>query len=237
MRRCLAAAPAFVLAAVLATVGAGQATAAPVTSNVVTQAGTSYTAAALTGFATDGSLMGGMNVTAYFAGGASETVIWSGTTEAAAGTGWTLSQPGDTFSNPWTLANSAAGTIIGFLIDGLQGNTVFDIISDPVLSPGSARGNPFGSADATDTTLITGATGTYSNTLSIGGVFYGDLYVRLAVEFAGTGLTAGNTFRFVADTDNARADLGGITPIPTPGALALFGMGLLGLGLFGRRRA
>lgn len=226
--------PGAALAVALAFAIPGHALAAPVGSSVATVAGTTYNTAALTGFTTDGSLMGGMEVTMFFAGGGSETVTWNAGTESASGTGWTLSQPNDTFANPWTLANVAATTITGFLIDGLLGNTAFDL--DVGSSPGSANGNSFGDADASNTAEITGAAGTYSNRLMIGGVFYDDLYVRLGVEFAGTGLTGGNSFSFTADTDNARADLGGIVGVPAPGALALFGMGLAGLGLAGRRR-
>jgi hypothetical protein len=229
--------PGAALAAALTLAIPGQALAAPVASSFIAVPGSAFNTAALTGSATDGSLMGGMAVTVFFAAGGSETAIWNAGTESAAGTGWSLSQPNDTFSNPWTLANSAAATISGFLIDGLSGNTTFDIVNSSTLSPGSALGRPLGAADASNTTEITGATGTYSNQLSVGGVFFGDLYVRLGVEFAGTGLTGGNNFSFVADTDNARADLGGIVGVPAPGALALFGMGLAGLGLFGRRRA
>lgn len=233
-RLTLLSAPGVALA--LALVMPGQSSAAPVGSSFVSVPGTPFDTAALTGFSTDGALMGGMEVTAFFAGGGSETVIWSAVTESAAGTGWTLSQPNDTFGTPWRLANSSASTITSFLIDGLLGNTAFDIVSGPFLSTGSADGRAFSSADASNTTEITGATGTYSNQLSVGGVFFGDLYVRLSVAFTGTGLTSGNTFSFVADTDNARADRGGIVAVPAPGALALFGVGLVGLGLVGRRR-
>jgi hypothetical protein len=233
-RLTLLSAPGVALALALAM--PSQSLAAPIGSSFVAVPGTPFDTAALTGFSTDGSLMGGMQVTAFFTGGGSETVSWSAATESAAGTGWTLSQPSDTFSNPWSLANSSASTITSFLIDGLLGNTAFDILSTNPVSPGSASGRGFTSADASNTAEITSATGTYSNQLSVGGVFFGDLYVRLSVAFEGTGLTSGETFRFVADTDNARADLGGIVAVPAPGALALFGVGLVGLGLVGRRR-
>jgi hypothetical protein len=229
--------PTLALAAMAVVAAAPTASyAAPVGSTVATMAGTSYNTAALTGFSTTGAQMGGMEVTVLFSGGGSETTIWNAGTSSAVGTGWSMSQPNDTFSNPWSLVNSAAATIVGFILDGLNGNTAFDILPDNPVSPGSASGRAFSSADASNTTEITGASATYSNRLLIGGVFYGDLYVRLGVQFDGTGLTSGNTFTFVADTDNARVDLGGIVQVPAPAALALFGMGLIGLGVVGRRR-
>jgi hypothetical protein len=218
--------------------GAEQAAAGAVTSTVGTTPGTTYKAAALTGFATTGAEMNGIEVTVFFAAGGSETATWSGGTSSAVGTGWSLSQPFDTFANPWTLTNVGAGTISGFSINGLLGNTVFDMVEAPQGSPGSSDGMPFGSAEATNSGEITGAAATYSNELRIGDVFYGDLYVKLDVTFSGTGLTAQNSFSFVADADNASADRGGIQPvdIPAPGALALFGLGIAGLGLARRRR-
>lgn len=211
----------------------------PVPSAVGTAAGTPYNAAAMTGFATTGALMGGTDVTVNFLGGGSDTAAWvagAGSSGSASGTGWSLSLDGDTFSAPWVLANTGLTTILSFTINGLDGNTSFDIVATPEASPGSANGKQFESANASNATQITGADATYRNTLSVGGIFYGDEYVQLDVAFRGTGLTTGNTFSFVADTDNARADLGGITPAPEPASMALLGAGLAALGYYRRRR-
>ena len=57
---------------------------------------------------------------------------------------------------------------------------------------------------------MTFATSAYSNQLSIGGVFFGDLHTSMAVNSTSV-LGSGGTFRFTADADNASAATGGIT--------------------------
>ena len=115
-----------------------------------------------------------------------------------------------------------------FTIDGQPGSTVFDIISSPTLTPGSASGRAISDADGDTGTSLDAL---YTNRLSVGGIAYGDLYTVLDVSIDGA-LAPGNTLTFVADTDNG--DSRGIR-VPAPGALALFGLGVMGLAARRRR--
>ena len=81
----------------LATVAASLSLTSPAHSqvNVSFDPGTTNVTTALTGFMTTGDLMAGMEVTAFFANGADETVIWVSTgapNGEAAGTNWKLSE-------------------------------------------------------------------------------------------------------------------------------------------------
>jgi hypothetical protein len=77
------------------------------------------------------------------------------------------------------------------------------------------------------------ATAQYSDPLSIGGVFYGDLYLRLAIDF-GDGF--GGSVGLRMDTDNVPVGTP-IDRVPEPVTSALLGVGLLGLAARVRRRA
>src|SRR5512143_1608987 len=62
--------------------------------------GNTWVTTALTGYSTYGDMMDGMTVTAYFAGGGSQSALWQDTgvgAGQAAGTDWYLSEVGDTF--------------------------------------------------------------------------------------------------------------------------------------------
>lgn len=224
------------LAGAAALLGAGAAQAAPIGSSFGTSAGTEFNATALTGFQTLGDDMVGSRVTVFFSTGATGGANWvagaAGSGSASAG-GWSLGLTGDSFSSAWTLTNGNGPSIVGFSFDGVGGNTVFDIVGSPENSPGSANGNAFGDADAS--AGVTFAAAAYSNRLTIGGVFYDDLYTLMTVNF--TGALGNGTFQFTADTDNADAARGGITPgIPEPQTYALMLAGLGLMGYFVRRR-
>jgi hypothetical protein len=189
--------------------------------------GTTHSTTALTGFQTLGDLMVGMSVTAFFSNQTSQNAIWAATGSgagAAGGTGWSLSMTGDTFSDSWTLSNSSGNAISRILIDGQPGDTIFDITDPDPGTPGSARGNTF-NPDA-------GLVVTYRDLVALTGFApVGDLYLRLDIQFPNgfaSGAAAPNTFKFVADTDNAGTP-GDIHPTPEPATMLLLGFGLLGL--------
>lgn len=188
-------------------------------------AGTPHNAGALTGFSTTGSMMDGMVVTATFSDSTTQSAVW-GTTGAGSGAasaaGFSLAMSGDTFSSPWTLDNLyAGGALMTLTVEARAGKTVFDTILDPTMSPGSARGNPF--AYTPDPNSYPDARVVYRDQLSIGGTFYGDLYLTMFADF-GSGLASGSSLSYIADTDNVPVDRP-IDPVPEPSTLALLGLG------------
>lgn len=187
-----------------------------------------YNTTALTGYATNGAMMDGMAVTANFIGGGSETLYWADTGAASggvSGTGWGLSESGDTFGGYWSLSSSVG--ISSIFIDAGVGNTVFDIDWVGYGTDGSASGWTFQTDDPFDITA------TYSGEVSVGGAAaVGDLWRYLNLDFT-QGFSGG--MRFIADTDNLLY-AGDINPVPEPTGLLLLASGLLGLGFLRRRK-
>ncbi len=195
---------------------------------LVYQPGTTNVTTALTGFSTTGAMMDGMVVTAFFTGGGSQSLNWADTGASSGGvtgTGWGLSQSGDTFSFNWTLYGSGIDRI---QIDAGPGNTVFDVLGDAYYTDGSALGNPF-----TLTSFYGGnITATYKDLVALTGFApLGDLYRSLDIDFAAD---FDGTITFLADTDNLQF-AGDIKPVPEPGTLLLLGSSLIGIAGLGRK--
>lgn len=213
-------------------------TAQAVSVTVNVDMGTVNETTALTGYATTGANMDGMLVTAYFASGGSETVLWGDTgavSGAAVGTGWSLSESGDTFGGEWTLYNASAGNITRLLIDAGKGNTVYDVNYDNgVLGSGastdfgtteSARGWTF---DVVSGSANLSLAATYRDAVTLTGTSpVGDLYRYLDISF--NAFDNGERLVYISDTDNILF-AGDITPVPEvmttllPLGIAVFGL-------------
>jgi hypothetical protein len=153
-------------------------------------------ATVLTGFTTSGDMMAGMRITASFVDGSSESAIWSTTNTTsggAFGTGWSLTEVGNSFDQPWTFNNIGQG-ITSLIIDAIPGNTVFDIFPY-----GDDLPQTDGSADGWGFETLTGQAPTSSAYSDIIDISAGDLFGKLSLYWT-SGFTGLMNFR--ADTDS-----------------------------------
>lgn len=199
---------------------------------VNTNPGTLNVTTALTGFATSGDMMAGMTVVFTFDDASVVNGVWATTGVAAGGVSLSagLSLVGDTFLDPWTLTNTSGKGLVSVALDGAPGNTIFDIILDPFLTDGSARGKPF---QVTSGLASYDIVATYSNLIAlIGDAPLGDLYRNLFIDFGQMAFATGDVLQFLADTDNAALP-DDIRPIPLP---TTAGLGMVGLLAISSRR-
>jgi len=225
---------------ICAVVMAGSAQAATVTafSN-----GSLFNTTGIDAFTVGAVDMVGVGVTACFTVGPCQTLGWSihaADIGGVMGTGWSLGMIGpDSFSSRFVLNVSlTSSSLVSLAINGRPGLIAFDVVEGAGGngSPGSAIGRPFDlvvdTVPATDIDIL------YTDKLAVGGVFYDDLYTVMSLSFNG-----GNGFRtgrleFIADTDKTLngAPITPGVPVPTPGTLALVGLGLLAAAAKTRRK-
>lgn len=218
---------------------AGAAAAAPITVNM--QDGMTYDTEAVALYNTTGVQMAGMLVDVFYSDGSSEQVEWvagEGTYGQAATDNWTLSLSGDSFSTRFRFQVGDIGDlfVVGLRMDGRSAQVVFDVVSDSVVSPGSAPGRTPLNVNGFSTTQATLLTDfTYRHQVGVQGVIHGDLYALLDIGFNDPelgGLASGGRISFLSDTDNT---VSSIVLVSEPGALALMLAGLAGLGFVSRR--
>jgi hypothetical protein len=187
----------------------------------------------LTGFQTTGSQMGGIQVTANYLGGGSQTALWNPTGLAAGGafgSGWSLTQVGDTYTAPWTFSTNAGFTqqIASLIINAIPGNTVFDTISETVVDGvPTAEGTP-GSGDGKPFTVLSGqAPSSFAYSTDIAGA-ENDLKGVLSLFWTG-GFTG--QLSFLADTDKPIQEA-----VPEPTTIAGIALAAAGLARLRRRQ-
>jgi len=199
--------------------------------------GTTAIIPGLTGFATTGADMTGLNVTATFSNGFSQSLAW-GTTGVGAGgvfgTGWSLTLSGDSFAGNWLFDfTTLEAQLTRLVLDGSTGLTVLDRTLPSPGTDGSANGTDFSFAGGTCGSCV--ATATYGGLTSIGlAAAVGDLFQKVTVDFTG-GTGPRTDWSFVQDTDNDSRFVPGI-PEPETYALLLGGLGLVSWVAKRRRR-
>jgi len=186
-------------------------------------------------YQTTGAMMDNMSITANFTGGFSQTLYWADTgliSGGVTGTGWSLSQSGDTFGGNWVFSDTRQGSLLSLVLDGNTGYTLFDrTFNGNSGTPGSANGWSFDSDTFDGWFFDPDVTVTYSDRVALTGqAAVGDLWQVMTLNFGTDGFSG--RFSFIQDTDNdIRA-----TQVPEPGMLSLIGLALAGLGFTVRKR-
>ena len=186
----------------------------------------------LTGFATTGAMMDGMDVTACFTVLGCQTRSWAdlgANSGGVAGTGWDLALTGDSFTGNWLFnMGTDLGQLVSLLLDGRGSFVVFDrTFGGATGTNGSALGTDWFTALNGGTTIDV----TYLDPTSVGGAAaVGDLFQQVFVNFGQTGPRI--PFSFQQDTDN---DSRFTNKVAEPSTLLLIGIALLALGRIARR--
>ncbi|XPF95071.1 hypothetical protein ACM9HF_03410 [Colwellia sp. RE-S-Sl-9] len=172
----------------------------------------------------DGADMAGIEVTATFGNGTTETLTWAVTgadSGGVSGASWSLSLSGDTFGDydsvtntffgDWLLENTSEATgIVGLSVNGAIADIYFDDIDTVEHTPGSNAGRPFATAS-------TDISASFSNVFSAP-----DLFGTMDIAWnAGTSLALGESLTFLTDTDKS--------VVSEPATALVFLSGLLAL--------
>jgi len=186
-------------------------------------------------YTTSSQMMKDMSVTVTFA----DTTTWTGNwknldsdTSGVSGSGWSFTNDAystsydDTYWNDWNLMNSTANEgITSITIDGISADVMFDIWWKD--KGKGTTDSEYGKAEmATDWSY------TNSDAISLNSAApVGDLWgsITLTYSDATNGFTG--TAAFKLDTDKTLS-----SETPEPATLTLFGLGLMGLGVYGRKR-
>lgn len=205
----------------------------------------------ISSFISTGATIAGMTVTAFFQGGAEETLTWASTGFGSGGATGSLFSiavdgsvfAGNTFASPFILTNLSTATLLDLVFDGAPGSTGFDT-GEGGGTPGSENGlvlvdqGGIKNGEAVDAYFP----GTTEQVFVMYSRLYGlagqppepnySLFAEMRIETGrGGGIAPGDVWKFLQDTDDLRS-----AAIPVPAALPLLGGGLALLGLMGWRK-